>query len=145
MAAQESVIFIHVPKAAGTTLNRLIEWEYPLLEIYSVDPYFFGWSSAHLWRLPKRRLELFSVFKGHMPFGLHKILPQAATYITILRDPVDRVMSAFYFMRTYKLHPLYWKFRRESWTLEDFVRRAPRENMQTKMIVGADYPHPLHG
>src|SRR5882724_4643980 len=53
IAAQESVIFIHVPKAAGTTLNRLIEWEYPLLEIYSVDPYFFRWSSAHLWRLPK--------------------------------------------------------------------------------------------
>jgi hypothetical protein len=42
-----------------------------------------------------------------MIFGLHEILPQAATYITILRDPVDRVMSAFYFVRTYKLHPLY--------------------------------------
>jgi hypothetical protein len=33
MAAQESVIFIHVPKAAGTTLNRLIEWEHPLFEM----------------------------------------------------------------------------------------------------------------
>jgi hypothetical protein len=142
MAAQESVIFIHVPKAAGTTLNRLIEWEYPLLEIYSVDPYLFRWSTAHLWRLPKRRLKRFRVFKGHMIFGLHEILPQAATYITILRDPVDRVMSAFYFMRTYKLHPLYWKFRRESWTLEDFVRRSPRQNAQTKTIAGADYDKP---
>jgi len=142
MAAQESVIFIHVPKAAGTTLNRLIEWEYPLLKIYSVDPYFFRWSRAHLWRLSKDRLTRFRVFKGHMMFGLHEILPQPATYITILRDPVDRVMSAFYFARNYKLHPLYWKFSRENWTLEDFVTRLPRDNVQCKFIAGAVYKEP---
>jgi hypothetical protein len=142
MAAPESVIFLHVPKAAGTTLNRLIEWEYPLFEIYSVDPYFFRWSRAHLWRLSKRRLKRFRVFKGHMMFGLHEILPQPATYITILRDPIDRVMSAFYFMRGYKLHPLYWKFGRERWTLEDFVTRLPRDNVQCKFIAGAVYDEP---
>ncbi len=26
---REAVIFLHLPKTAGTTLNRLIEWEYP--------------------------------------------------------------------------------------------------------------------
>ena len=51
------------------------------------------------------------MFKGHMLFGLHAILPQPATYITVVREPVDRVISSFYFMRNYKLHPLYWKFR----------------------------------
>jgi hypothetical protein len=52
------------------------------------------------------------------------------------------VISAYYFMNNYKLHPNYWKFRREGWTLEDFVRRSPRENVQTKMIAGADYDEP---
>ena len=77
-----------------------------------------------------------------MMFGLHEILPQPATYITILRDPIDRVMSAFYFMRGYKLHPRYWKFRRERWTLEDFVTRLPRDNVQCKFIAGAVYEQP---
>jgi hypothetical protein len=45
-------------------------------------------------------------------------------------------------MSNYMLHPNYWKFRREGWTLEDFVRRSPRENVQTKMIAGADYDAP---
>jgi galactose-3-O-sulfotransferase len=140
--AAEAVIFLHVPKSAGTTLNRLIEWEYPLFEMYSVDPVLFRWSRARLWRLPQRRLKRFRVFKGHMPFGLHKILPQPATYITVMRGAVERVISAYYFMSNYKLHPNYWKFRREDWTLEDFVRRSPRENVQTKMIAGADYDEP---
>jgi Galactose-3-O-sulfotransferase len=140
--AAEAVIFLHVPKSAGTTLNRLIEWEYPLFEMYSVDPVLFRWSRARLWRLPQRRLKRFRVFKGHMPFGLHKILPQPATYITVMRGAVERVISAYYFMSNYKLHPNYWKFRREDWTLEDFVRRSPRENVQTKMIAGVDYDEP---
>src|SRR5436190_9684556 len=138
----EAIIFLHVPKSAGTTLNRLIEWEYPLLAMYTVDPVLFRWSRERLWRLPKRRLKRFRVFKGHMKFGLHEVLPQPATYITVLRDPIDRMISAFYFMHTYKLHPNYWKFRREGWTLEDFVKRWPKANLQTKMIAGADYDAP---
>lgn len=141
-SAAEALIFLHVPKSAGTTLNRLIEWEYPLFEMYSVDPVCFRWSRAHLWRLPQRRLKKFRVFKGHMPFGLHEILPQPATYITVMRGAVERVISAYYFMSNYKLHPNYWKFWREGWTLEDFVRRSPRENVQTKMIAGANYDAP---
>jgi hypothetical protein len=140
--AEEAVIFLHVPKTAGTTLNRLIEWEYPLFEIYSVDPVFFRWSASHLWQLPARRLKRTRMFKGHMLFGLHKILPQRATYITVLREPIDRVISAFYFMRSYMLHPAYWQFRRENWTLEDFVRRLPRENAQSKILAGGEFNSP---
>ena len=77
-----------------------------------------------------------------MLFGLHAILPQPATYITVLRDPVDRVLSSFYFMRGYKLQPLYWKFRFENWSLEDFARRSPRENLQCKILAGAEYRTP---
>jgi len=142
-AADEAVIFLHVPKAAGSTLNRLIECEYPLLEMYSIDPVFYRWSWAHLQRLSKRRLGKIRIFKGHMLFGLHAILPRSATYITVLRDPVDRVLSSFYFMRSYKLHPLYWRFKRENWTLEDFVRRSPRDNVQCKILAGIEYAKPF--
>ena len=135
---KEAVIFLHLPKTAGTTVNRLIEWEYPLKEMYSVDPVLFQWSATHLRRLPPDRLRKIRMFKGHMAFGLHEVLPQRSTYITVLRDPVDRVISAFYFMRSYKLHPLYWKMRRENWSLEDFVRNSQRDNVQSKIVAGAE-------
>lgn len=142
LRSREAVIFLHVPKTAGTTLNRLIEWEYKLTEMYSVDPVLFEWSAAHLRNLPETRLRRTRMFKGHMLFGLHEVLPQPSTYITVLRDPIERVLSAFFFMRSYKLHPLYWKFRREKWTLEEFVERSTRDNVQCKIIAGADYHSP---
>src|SRR5205085_6633037 len=133
---------LHVPKSAGTTVNRLIEGEYPLFQIFSVDPVFSRWSCRHLWSLPPERLKRYRIFKGHMLFGLHTILPQPASYFAVFRDAVDRVISAFYFMRNYKLHPNYWKFRRYHWDLEDFVRNSPRDNVQTKIVAGAPYEEP---
>lgn len=140
--AEQALIFLHIPKSAGTTVNRLIEGEYPLFQIFSVDPVFSRSSCRHLWSLPPERLKRFRIFKGHMPFGLHKILPQPATYFAVFRDPIDRVISAFYFMRNYVLHPQYWTFRRLNWQLEDFVRNSPRDNVQTKMVAGAPYEQP---
>ncbi len=139
---EEAVIFLHLPKTAGTTVNRLIEWEYPLQEMYSVDPVLYEWSAAHLRNLPAERLRKIRMFKGHMTFGLHEVLPQPATYITVLRDPVDRVISAFSYMRSYKLHPFYWKMRRQNWSLEDFVRNSQRDNVQSKIVAGAVYEEP---
>jgi len=139
---KEAVIFLHLPKTAGTTLNRLIEWEYRISEMYSVDPVLFEWSYARLRNLPQRRLRKTRIFKGHMLFGLHEVLPQPATYITVLRNPVERVLSAFYFMRGYKLHPLYWKLRRNKWTLEEYVQRSTRDNVQCKIIANANYHLP---
>lgn len=140
--SKEAIIFLHLPKTAGTTLNRLIEWEYPLREMYSIDPVLFEWSAGHLRKLSKRRLGRMRMFKGHMLFGLHQVLPQPSTYITVLRNPVDRVLSAFYYMRNYRLHPQYWKLRREKWTVERFVERSTRDNVQCKIIAAADYHSP---
>jgi hypothetical protein len=127
--AAEALIFLHVRKSAGTTLNRLIEREYPLFEMYSVDPVLSEWSRARLWRIPQRRLKRFRVFKDHMPFWAARD-PSAARHL-YHRDA-----------RAVERAPNYWKFRREGWTLEDLVRRSPRENAQTKMIAGADYDAP---
>ena len=51
--------------------------------MYSIDPVLFKWSAAHLRKLPPERLKKIRMFKGHMTFGLHEVLPQPATYITV--------------------------------------------------------------
>ncbi|MBA3607110.1 MAG: hypothetical protein H0W43_01145 [Chthoniobacterales bacterium] len=65
--------------AEAVIFNRLIEWEYPLKEMYSVDPVLFQWSYARLQGLSESRLRKTRVFKGHMLFGLHEVLPQKAS------------------------------------------------------------------
>ena len=132
----KSIIFVHLPKCGGTTLNRLIEWEYPLGRVYSIDPSFFRWSYRKLLRLRPARLSRVKVFQGHMPFGLHTILPQPATYITVLRDPIDRGISEYYYALSRVVHPQHRMMKRLS--LEQYIQMTPYANVQTKLLAGQD-------
>jgi hypothetical protein len=128
------IIFVHLPKCGGTTLNRIIEWEYSPWRIFSIDPSFFLWSYRKLMHWSQRRLDTMQVFKGHMPFGLHSRLSRPSTYITVLRDPIDRCISAYYFALNYKLHPLH-KFVKKM-TLEEYAVATPNHNVQCKLLAG---------
>jgi hypothetical protein len=97
---RSALIFVHLPKTAGTTLR---------------------------------------VFKGHLPFGLHESLPQAATYLTVLREPVDRAISTYYFMKNYVLHPMHRRIKRAGWTLEEFIQNVPRNNIQCKYLANVGW------
>src|SRR5579872_1559294 len=128
-----SIIYLHLPKCGGTTFNRIIEWEYPPLQVFSVDPAFFRWSYRHLLQWPQERLARIKVFTGHMPFGLHRSLSQPATYITVLRDPIDRAISQYYFALTNRRQ---WSHRQaKNVTLEEYVQMT-YQNVQTKMLSG---------
>jgi hypothetical protein len=50
---------------------------------------------ARIQALPTEKLERYTVFKGHMLFGLHQYLPTSPEYITFLRDPVKRAISHY--------------------------------------------------
>lgn len=140
--SDKTLIFLHLPKCGGTTLNRIIEWEYDPLRIFSIDPIFFLWSYQKLNRWPASRLAKMQVLKGHMPLGIHRRLPQPFTYITFLRDPVERVISAYYFAKNYLLHP------KHRWisklTLEEYVRLSPNHNVQTKYLSGREFVGDYH-
>jgi len=130
-----TLIYLHLPKCGGTTLNRLIEWEYPPHRIYSVDPSFFRWSYYRLLRKSPRRLDGLRVIKGHMPFGVHRLIGRPSTYITVLRDPVERVISEYYFALHYPLHPQHQRM--QTLTLEQYATTTPHHNLQCKLLAGS--------
>jgi hypothetical protein len=69
-----------------------------------------------------------------MPFGLHRYLPQQVTYITVLRDPIDRTISDYYFAATGAFHPDHRAVKKL--TLKQFVCSTPNNNVQTKLLAG---------
>jgi sulfotransferase famil protein len=134
---REALIFLHIPKTAGTTFHRIIESQYRPTRIFTINGLFVDWSIARFKRLPESRRARLEVLKGHMSFGLHEWLPQPSTYVTILRDPVDRVVSSFYYVQANYLHPLRREVVGKKMTLDDFVRAYPwKANTQAKFIAG---------
>ena len=130
----EVLIFVHLYKTGGTTLNRIIEWEYNLPRIASVEPTWWQWSYQRIMRWSPARLGRMDVFKGHMPFGLHRLLARPANYITFLREPIERAISDYYFARRFKPHQNH----RASLelTLEEYFLQKHEHNMQSRILAG---------
>jgi hypothetical protein len=135
-------IFLHVPKAAGTTLQRIIERNYTPAETYSIDGSHGDRVDASLERLralpdeEKRRLRM---IKGHMAFGIHEAMPQPSSYITVLRDPVTRVVSHYHYVRRHPEHYLYDEVVRKGMSLGDYATSGlsvELENGQVQLLAG---------
>jgi hypothetical protein len=134
---REALIFLHIPKTAGTTLNRIIEWQYSPFEIFTMDPYRIRATPERLKRFPEGRRRRLRVVRGHMFYGIHECLPQGATYFTMLRDPVARVLSAYYFILRRPLNPFHRKVKKERLGIEDCLRLfSQRNNLQCRLIAG---------
>jgi hypothetical protein len=94
----QTVLFLHLPKTGGITLGCSLRWQYGFRHSYSTawktptspDPF------TDLSRQKRHRLRM---IKGHIVYGLHQFLDEPCTYITMIRHPVKRVLSLFYFLR----------------------------------------------
>lgn len=49
--------------------------------------------------LPEAERAGIRLLKGHMAFGLHELTPGPTRYITMVRDPIDRLISYYYLVR----------------------------------------------
>jgi len=128
--AQEPVlVFLHIPKTAGTTLRRIIRRQYPRGTVWETDSNYFPPLS------PEQYARL-RVVQGHVMYGLHEQLPRPVRYITVLRHPVERTLSAYYYVRRRPKDPLHALAHRLS--PDEFSAEAGPHalNYQTRFLSG---------
>ncbi|MCK8817064.1 sulfotransferase family protein [Natroniella sulfidigena] len=112
------LIFMHVPKTAGTTLRTIIQNQYQADEILSHPnqmPTF-----AELFKtMSVKQVEKVKCITGHYSYGIHKFFERDFTYIIFLRNPIERVISLYYYLKDEPAHPNYQMIKELS--LEEFI------------------------
>ncbi|OKH25729.1 sulfotransferase family 2 domain-containing protein [Chroogloeocystis siderophila] len=138
---KHTIIFLHIPKASGSTLHRIIEQQYPPVVIYTIDGLNVVESTNEFKSLPQEQRQKIKVLKGHMSFGLHEYLARPSTYITILREPVERVISQYYYICHNPKHRLHAHVKGQNLSLSEYVSSGITtavDNSQTRMLAAID-------
>ena len=131
---RQPIVVLHIPKTAGTSLRRLIQENYPSEDIY----YIYGEDSQFTTLKDFNKLTIeeksnYKIFMGHIPFNQKLFAHLQPTYITMLRNPIDRVLSYYHHV-----------MQREEWkekniSLLKYIENSndsQLSNHQTRMLTG---------
>jgi hypothetical protein len=94
-----TVLFMHIPKTAGTAFREAIAANYHHADIAYLYPTLPGLLVKDLRALPIEQRRSYRVVIGHFQYGMHEALPQECEYITVVREPTARIQSQYAFFR----------------------------------------------
>ena len=144
------LVFIHIPKTAGTTLHKILSHQFKPSETAIHHDADGPPPEALIKRMsgpdPAIRLVM-----GHTSARFHMKLPEVR-YLTCLRDPVARLMSHYHHARLDPDHYLHKHLVRCRWGPAEYVSSGlsgELSNGMTRMIAGmenfhGDVPGPEH-
>ena len=100
-----TIFFVHIPKTAGTALRKVISDNYRPWQTHSLYRHVFHGETDSFWedyhgRLAWWRRRMTRIVVGHTTGRLFPYWPQPTTGFTVLRDPVDRVVSLYHYARS---------------------------------------------
>jgi hypothetical protein len=91
----DRLFFLHVPKTGGSTLTAALSKKFVSWEI-------FPWQHSRLDLFDPAEMVKFRFFHGH--FAIHDLdyVPQPTTSVTLLREPMSRIVSLYNYWRSYR-------------------------------------------
>jgi hypothetical protein len=133
----EKLIFLHVPKSAGSTLQVIFRRQ------HKRDALFVDGNNPDL-NLIREKLGSKNNIRlcfGHMDFGMHDVIGQKYKYATIIRDPIERVISQYYYVKRQPKHHLHSiAFKENNFSLSEYVGSGlstELNNGQVRILIGA--------
>jgi len=131
------LLFLHIPKTGGITLNTIIDQQYRPDQIFQVDGTNVTASAKSLIRMSKASQKELKIARGHFAYGFHDNLKVKCHYITFLRHPLARLLSLYnYILRS----PTHYAFDRvKKLSFEDFVLSgvsSETDNAQVRAVSG---------
>lgn len=93
MDSSLNIVFLHIPKTAGQSVHHFLK---TLVGPASVAP---ARVNEQLYLLSVPDLRRYRLFSGHLDWALLDCVQKPKFVFTILRNPVDRILSFYFFLR----------------------------------------------
>lgn len=134
----DMLIFIHIPKTGGLTLERIINRQYPPQSTFWLSLQRPKQVAAYraLGAAEKAKL---TCLMGHMPFGFHQEPGRTLVHTTLLREPVARFVSEYRFLLRLRGTDVWQPPAEAMQSLESYLEYRVANhamNVQTNMISG---------
>lgn len=132
------VVFLHIPKTAGTTLKTIIERNYGNAEIANLYDQEVAKEEIEE-HLNNQNTQLIC---GHFDFQPNFVNPDLYTF-TFLRPPIDRVISNYLHIKNSD-SALHKKWMESVHEFPDFLKLPQGANWQSRLLAGYKHREPVN-
>lgn len=87
------ILFVHIPKTAGISLKSLLRSRCDHAAYLDISE---GWPE---WPDLVTQVDAYDLIAGHVGYGIVNAFQRRPAVVTFLRDPIERAVSAYYFLR----------------------------------------------
>lgn len=115
------LVHIHISKTAGTAIRELFQSHYEPAAVFKVEALAIPRAIRRYLQLGAEDRRRIAYVTGFMPFGFHAAVGDQPRYFTMLRHPVDRVISHYHYVKRNTRALLHEPLMREGATLQDYV------------------------
>ncbi|MBB3206280.1 hypothetical protein FHS27_002089 [Rhodopirellula rubra] len=118
----KKLLFEHVPKCGGNSIRAFLKQSYSSEKSFLLNGGSPHSSIESFKDLPKPQRHSFQFVFGHGAHRLRRHCDPEMLAATILRDPIDRIVSHYYFVAASPDHYLYEQLTAEEMTLAEYAR-----------------------
>lgn len=115
------ILFDHLPKCGGSSLAEYLEAHYPRRLIFTIDGRNFAASAGSFKALSRPQRHRYDLVKGHLAHELLDYVHPECLKVTVLREPVDRIVSHYYFAKSDAQHYLNSRILESDLSLEEYA------------------------
>lgn len=130
----ETLVFDHLPKCGGTSIKSWLMANYPAESTYQIDGRKPHYSVAEFVSLPTTEQEKCKLIVGHEASRIYSQLFFPARMVTVLREPVERMVSHYYYVRSDKWHYLHESVMSRRISLGDYCHTDLSAELSNGMV-----------
>jgi hypothetical protein len=136
-AGNPLIIFLHIPKTGGTTIWSIIRRQYTLKRSHRIMTGTLQNNDAAFRSLLRDRTasDRYRLIGAHIPYGVHADTTRPVSYFTLLRDPIQWLLSSYYKVIRRKEHHLHGQFTENQIDINAGIALL-ESNLQTRLIAG---------
>lgn len=132
------IIFLHLPKNGGSTILFILNRIYKLKKTFNVEWIGKKGNLNEFLDLPQKEKDTFFMIQGHFNYGIHENFSKDSVYFSFLRNPEERLLSFYTYVKRHPTNRLYSKIIENNMSFKDFILLNDKDgnNGQIRKLSG---------
>lgn len=137
------LVFLHVPKTAGTTFHSILHRQYSEAERFQIDGIKPHRSISQYRSLNAQQTSHIKLVHGHCVDLLFGSIPEPYSVLTFLRDPIKHLVSSFNYLKRATWNPAHDTVK-EMKSIDEFIDfrlERSQDSIQARYLAGLTQHH----